>query len=128
MIRDHTAADEARATRAARLALQRAQPDDPLAYRERVIAQWKRWAQTNPAHLPYLGAWWHPFKIQTWGRRLLMPGVRAMLDARDAARRQQHEAEMREYSAQSNARRAAAADARAREAQPQGQLFGEPAR
>ena len=41
-----------------------------------------------------------------------LPAEAIVEDVEEAARRQQHEAEMREYSAQSNARRAAREDAR----------------
>lgn len=121
----HTITPEAVEKRAARRAMHRAQSDDPLAHRARSIAFWKESAQTNPAYLPYRGAWWHPFIVQAWGRRLLMPGVRAMLDQHDEARKRQYAAELRDWCERMAAKKALAAAARKRSAEPQGQMFEE---
>lgn len=125
MTRIYTNTPEAAEKRAARRALRRSQADDPLAQRERSIAFWKESAQTNAAYLPYRGAWWHPFVVQTWGRRLLMPGVRALLDRHDADRKRQLAAELRDWCERNAASKALAAAARKRAAEPQGQMFEE---
>lgn len=125
MTQFHTSTTEAAEKRAARRALRRAQADDPLAQRARSIAFWKESAQTNAAYRPYRGAWWHPFVVQTWGRRLLMPGVRALLDRHDADRKRQLAAELRDWCERNAARKARAAASRKRAAEPQGQMFEE---
>lgn len=128
MTHDLSATDEARAQRAARQTMQRSQADDPLVKRERVIGRWKVWAETDPAFLPYKGAWWWPFKVQKWGRRLLMPGVRATLNARDAEREHVSRAELREHCRKWQEKKAARLAEKQRAKAPQGQLFSEGAR
>lgn len=125
MTRIYANTPEADEKRAARRALRRSQTDDPLVRRERSIAFWKESAKTNPAYRPYRGAWWHPFIVQAWGRRLLMPGVRALLDRHDADRKRQLAAELRDWCERNAARKALAAAARKRAAEPQGQMFEE---
>ncbi|WP_454691152.1 hypothetical protein [Achromobacter aloeverae] len=67
-----------------------AQPEDPLAARVRSAAVWKScpWPHVAPP------AW--VFYRQPGFRRFLLPGLRAHLDAREAARRAQYTAEMAE--------------------------------
>lgn len=125
MTRIHTNIPEATEKRSARRALRRSQADDPLAQRERSIARWKEWAKEEPAYRPYRGAWWHPFVVQAWGRRLLMPGVRALLDRHDADRKRQLAAELRDWCERNAAKKALAVAARKRAAEPQGQMFEE---
>jgi hypothetical protein len=92
---NHHNSDEARAKRCERKALRKAQGIDLLAERERVIKLWKDWSLTNRGYLPHNGAWWHVFTWNLSFRRLLLPKLRARMDARDRAWKQQHAAEMR---------------------------------
>lgn len=87
--------DEARAVRESRdqLALQ---PADPLRERQRLMAFWRNCARTNKAYEPHNGAWWSSFVVG--GRHLLMPRLRAMLDARDRVWRAREEADRRAWS------------------------------
>lgn len=103
-------------------------PADPLAERARLIEFWLGCAETNPNYLPHTGCWCFTFYYQspTW-RRLVMPGVRALLDERDRQLREQHARESREYSE----RLRLAKEAKAREKElataPPMPLFGEAA-
>jgi hypothetical protein len=108
---DYTANDEARATRRARQQLRKTQADDPLAERVRLIKFWRLCAETNRCYAPHNGAWWWPFLTQPGFRRLLMPKLRARVDAQHRATREKYAAELRESSrrfAQVKAERAAA--------------------
>lgn len=100
MPRDYAAGDEAKAIRRSRCQMQAAQHDDPLAKRAKMIANWKAWSVTNRGYLPHTGCWWRPFVVQLWGRRVLMPKLAAMLDARDRAHQERWRAEMRESARQ----------------------------
>lgn len=106
----------------------RRQPDDPLAERARLIEFWLGCAETNPNYLPHTGCWCHTFYYQnpSW-RRLVMPGVRALLNERERQRRQRLELEMRAYSEKCRL----AKEAKAREKElakaPLMPLFGEAA-
>ena len=84
---------------------------DPLAERVRIINFWRGCAVTNRHYLPTFGAWWHPFVHQPGLRRLLMPKLRARIEAQIRERQAQHAAEMRESAqrwARLKAERAAA--------------------
>lgn len=123
MTRDYSSSDEAKAVRRSRQQLRKAQADDPPAERVRIIAFWRKCAETNRAYIPHNGAWWWPFLIQPGYRRLLMPRLRASRDERDSARKAQYAAEMRESArrfAQIKAERAAA---KVRASQPQMELI-----
>ena len=61
---NHSATDEAKAVRRARLAMRRDQGDDLLAERVRLIAFWRKCAETNRNYTPHNGAWWFPFLTQ----------------------------------------------------------------
>ena len=123
MTRDYSSSDEAKAVRRSRQQLRKAQADDPLAERVRIIAFWRACADTNRAYLPHNGAWWWPFLIQPGYRRLLMPRLRASRNERERARKAQYAAELRESAqrfAQIKAERAAA---KVRASQPQMELI-----
>ena len=120
---NHEFTAEAQAARKARQLLRKSQADDPLAERVRIIAFWRKCAETNRAYLPHNGAWWWSFLIQPGYRRLLMPRLRASRDERDRARKAQYAAELRESAqrfAQIKAERAAA---KVRASQPQMELI-----
>ena len=124
---NHAATDEAKAVRAQRRALDAAQAEDPLRERARLVAFWRLCAVSNPRYAPHNGAWWHTFTWQPCWRWLVMPKLRARLDARDKARRDRHRADLRadaQRLAQVKAERAAA---KLRSKSAQGQLLSEPA-
>ena len=116
---DHSATQEADATREARQRMRRAQRDDPLAERVRIISFWVKCSETNRHYLPFKGAWWHPFITQPGFRRLLMPRLRAILDTHDRESRDRYAAEMRESAARFARIKAERAAAKARAAAPQ---------
>lgn len=99
---------------------------DPLAERERVITYWKERAAAEPDK-PQLGpgcfGWMWPIYGQPGFRPYVMPGVRAMLDAREKARRDKLAAEMRDYDQRCRERTALQNAEKARAAEPQQQLF-----
>jgi hypothetical protein len=107
---------EAKAIRTHRRALQRGQQIDALAERARLIAFWRKCAETNAAYAPHNGAWWWVFTWNPSFRRLLLPSLRARQDARDRAHREQYETELREsarkWAQQKAERRAAKARAK----------------
>ena len=120
---NHEFTAEAQAARKARQLLRKSQADDPLAERVRIIAFWRKCAETNRAYTPHNGAWWWPFLVQPGYRRLLMPRLRADRDERGRASKAQYAAELRESAqrfAQNKAERAAA---KARASQPQQEFF-----
>jgi hypothetical protein len=92
---NHHDNDEARAKRNQRRALRKAQGIDLLAEREHKVKFWKKCAQTNRQYTPHNGAWWHVFTWSNSFRHLVLPKLRAQLDARDRAAKQQYAAEMR---------------------------------
>jgi len=110
---------EAFAVRERRQKMRRIQTDDPLAKRARLIGFGLKCAETNPAYKPLHGCWAGVFAWRTSFRKLLMPRLRARLDARDNARRKQHEAEMRESERRWKRKKAERAAAKARETLPQ---------
>lgn len=93
---NHHDTDEARAKQRQRRAMQKAQGIDALAERMRLVSFWKKCAEKNPAY-GIGGAWWRPFIVQPGFRRLCMPTLRAKLDARDKAWKQQCAEEARAY-------------------------------
>lgn len=111
------------AVRARRRALRRGQAIDPLAERARLIAFWRGCAETNPAYRPHNGAWWHVFTWQPTFRRLVLPRLRARLDARDRSKREQYAAELRETCRQWKQKEAERKAARARAELPQSDLL-----
>lgn len=107
---NHFETDEARTKQRQRRVMQAAQGIDILAERQRLVKFWKKCAETNPAY-GFCGAWWRPFIVQPGFRHLCMPTLRARLDARDKAWKQQCADESRAYSlkcAADKARRLAA--------------------
>lgn len=100
-------------------------PDDPLAERARLIAFWLGCAETNKNYLPHSGCWCFTFYYMnpTW-RKLVMPGVRALLDERDRKDKERLAREMREYSEKSRLAKEAKARAKALEQAPPLPLFG----
>lgn len=110
---------KAKAVRARRQALRRGQAIDPLAERARLVAFWRKCAETNPAYFPHNGAWWHVFTWNLSFRRLLLPTLRARQDACDRARREQYAAELRESSRKWEQTKAERKAAKARAKLPQ---------
>jgi len=118
MHHDQTA--EALAVREQRRARCLQQPVDILAERARVMAYWRSmapyWAQSGyrrPATCaPFFGG-------LPAHRRLAMPGVRAMLDARQRAHRERIAAETRDFDRRRRGEKAA----KARATEPQTELF-----
>ena len=112
-------APEARELRDARRQRRRLQADDPLAKRARLVAGWK---VANAAHA---AEWGIPectrYVSSIYGhpgfRRLVLPGVRALLDARERAHRERIAAETRDFDARRRAAKAAAARAPAAQAE-----------
>lgn len=94
---NHFDTDEARIKQRHRRVMRKAQGIDILAERQRLVKFWKKCAETN-RHYGACGAWWRPFIVQPGFRHLLMPTLRAKLDARDKAWRQQCDEESRAYS------------------------------
>ena len=103
---------EAKAVRSHRQALRRGQGLDLLAERARLVAFWRKCAETNPAYRPHNGAWWSVFTWNPCFRRLLLPTLRARQDARDRAHREQYAAELRESSRKWEQQKAAKARAK----------------
>ncbi|MFA7254417.1 MAG: hypothetical protein WC107_07780 [Patescibacteria group bacterium] len=110
---------EAKAARVRRAALRRGQDIDPLAERARLVAFWRKCAETNPAYRPHNGAWWSVFTWNPCFRRLLLPTLRARQDARDREHREQYAAELRESSRKWEQQKAERKAAKARAALPQ---------
>ena len=81
-MRNYSDTIEAKAVRARRQALRRGQAIDPLAERARLVAFWRKCAETNPAYRPHNGAWWHVFTWNPSFRRLLLPTLRKAERAR----------------------------------------------
>lgn len=93
---------EANAVREARRMARRAQRDDPLAERERLIRFWTRCAETNRSFLPHNGCWcWTFYYMNSSWRPLVMPRVRALLQERERRNKERLAREMREYSERS---------------------------
>jgi len=103
---------EARAKQLERRLRRNAQGMDLLAERERKIKFWKDAAKTNPLYAPHNGAWWWVFTWSGSFRRLLLPKLRAQLDARDRAWKERCAADMRAYSEKWQAEKAARAQAK----------------
>lgn len=118
-MRNYSDTIEAKAVRARRQALRRGQAIDPLAERARLVAFWRKCAETNPAYRPHNGAWWHVFTWNPSFRRLLLPTLRARQDARDRAHREQYAAELREAGRKWEQTKAERKAAKARAALPQ---------
>lgn len=118
-MKNHADTLEAKAVRSRRRALRRAQAIDVLAERARLIAFWRHCAETNSAYRPHNGAWWHSFAWHPSFRRLLMPDLRARLDARDKARSDQYNTELRDSARQWAQKKAERAAAKARAKLPQ---------
>ena len=110
---------EAKAVRSRRQALRRGQGIDLLAERARLVAFWRKCAETNPAYRPHNGAWWSVFTWNPCFRRLLLPTLRARQDARDRAHREQYAAELRESSRKWEQQKAERKAAKARAKLPQ---------
>lgn len=110
---------EANAVRSRRQALRRAQGIDLLAERARLVAWWRKCAETNSAYRPHNGAWWSVFTWNPSFRRLLLPSLRARLDARDRAHRDQYAAELRESLRKWEQKKAERQAAKARAKLPQ---------
>ena len=122
-MRDYTTSDDAKAVRRARQQLRKGQADDALAERARLVAFWRKCAETNRAYIPHNGAWWFSFLTQPGFRRLLMPRLQASRNERDRERKARYAAELRESAqrfAQIKAERAAA---KARDKHPQMDLL-----
>lgn len=122
---NHSHTPEALATRKQRQATVRSQRLDPLQERVRIMSFWRACSVSNRQYLPFRGAWWHPFTTQPGFRHLLMPRLRAMLDAREKASRDRYAAEMRESSARWAAVKAQRAAAKARAKAPQRDMADE---
>lgn len=103
---------EEKAVRSHRQALRRGQGIDLLAERARLVAFWRKCAETNPAYRPHNGAWWSVFTWNPCFRRLLLPTLRARQDARDRVHREQYAAELRESSRKWEQQKAAKARAK----------------
>lgn len=91
--------DEARAVRRQRDEWS-AMPDDPLLERARIVAYWKGRAAAEPQNLAlraHRGMWWLPFRTRPF-QHLLMPGVRAMLQAQAREWDRQFFADLRAHS------------------------------
>lgn len=110
---------EAKAVRSSRRALQRRQGCDVLAERARLVAFWRKCAETNPAYRPHNGAWWAVFTWNPTFRRLLLPKLRARQDARDRERRAAYDAELRADCARWQRTKAERAAAKVRASMPQ---------
>ncbi len=95
---------------------------DILAERERVIRFWKECAQENAAYLPHNGAWWSTFLRGPQWRSLLMPRLRRLRDAQDAARKAAYKAELQASVERMRERKAAKLAEKARAASPQMEL------
>lgn len=98
--------------------------NDLLAERERLIKFWKACAETNSGYLPHNGKWWWVFTWNRCFRRLVLPGARAVLDARDKAKDAAYRAELRAETLRWEAKKAEEAAAKARAKLPQTELFG----
>lgn len=110
---------EAKAVRSRRQASRRGQGIDLLAERARLVAFWRKCAETNPAYRPHNGAWWSVFTWNPCFRRLLLPTLRARQDARDRVHRDQYAAELRESSRKWEQQKAERKAAKARAKLPQ---------
>lgn len=112
---NHAATDEAKAIRRQRRALRNSQADDPLAERQRVIAFWRKCAETNRHYTPHNGAWWWVFTWNPAWQWVLMPRLRARQIERERARKAKHAAELQAEAEQWRATKAARAAAKAHE-------------
>jgi hypothetical protein len=124
-MRDYTTSNEAKAKRRERVALYNAQRRDQLAERQRLIAFWRKCAETNKAYLPHNGCWWWVFTWNVCFRDLLMPKLRGRQDARDRAHQERYAAELRESARQWQLKKAEHAAAKRRTGQPQRDLVDE---
>ena len=110
-----TTLPETRSIRDSRRAARSLRPGDPLAERARKLALWQS--------SPWRGSWQtqclSPIYRHPSFRRLVLPGVRAYLNARERARREQIAAEARDFDERRRAEKAA----KARAAAPQTELF-----
>lgn len=84
---------------------------DPLAERARLLALWRSCPWPRPAR----NVFWRPFILKRAYWRLLMPGLRAHLEARERAKREQYEIELRQSIQREREKKAA----RTRASQPQ---------
>jgi hypothetical protein len=78
---NHFDSDKARAVQRMRRERRNAQGIDILAERARLIGRWKVAAECNVMHRPHNGAWWWPFVASTSFVHLLMPQLRASIEA-----------------------------------------------
>jgi hypothetical protein len=118
-VRKYFDTSEAKAVRARRRALQLGQAIDQLAERARLVAFWRKCAETNSAYRPRNGAWWHVFTWNPSFRRLLLPALRARQEARDRAHREAYSAELRKSCREWQQKKAERAAAKARARLPQ---------
>lgn len=95
---NHVDTDKARAKQRQRQDLQAPQGIDALAKRATLIERWKLAAKCNPAYAPHNGAWWWVFTWNTSFRHLVMPALRARLEAADQADRKVWLSELRASS------------------------------
>ncbi len=95
---------------------------DILAERERVIRFWKECAQENAAYLPHDGAWWSTFLRGKQWRSLLMPKLRAWIEAKHAARQAAYQADLQAGIERMRELKAAKLAEKARAASPQMEL------
>lgn len=112
-MRDYTLSDEAKAKRRERIALRRCQADDPLRERARLVAFWRKCAETNRHYAPHHGAWWAVFMYHPAWRWTVMPRLRQRIDERERAHNAAYAAELRESARRFAVVKAAAAKARA---------------
>lgn len=122
-MRDHSSSDAAKAVRRTRQQQRKAQADDPLAERARLVAFWRKCAETNRGYIPHNGAWWFSLLTQPGFRHLLMPRLRAIRNERESAWKARHAAELHGSAQQFAQRKAEAAAAKARANQPQMELL-----
>jgi hypothetical protein len=123
---NYTVTDEAKAVRAQRRKQRTSQADDPLFERARLIAFWRGCGVTNRQYIPHNGAWWYVFIWQPHWRKLVMPKLRARLDARDKDLRDRYQAELQESSRRWALVKAERLAAKKREKSPQRQLLEPP--
>ncbi len=113
---------QAEAVRAKRRALRKQQAPDPLAKRAKLIARWK----SDPWHARLFGTkhvWWHPFKLQKAYWPLLMPKLRAHLEAREKAKKAEYAAYMAQEQRKWIQKKAERAAAKARSNSPQADML-----
>lgn len=112
---NHTATPEAQAIRRQRRTLRNAQARDPLAERQRVIAFWRKCAETNRHYTPHNGAWWWTFTWNPAWQWVLMPRLRARQIERRRAWDAKCRADMQASAERWRATKAARAAAKAHE-------------